>query len=844
MLKPLTTSIVVAFVLISPAAAVELARLTPETWDEFAPAGKEVDCIYGDYVLRNDELVMVIAEPLPTRNANMTVRNVGGMLIDLTRREHQNDQLSCYYPNSLPATFDKPATVRVSVDGESVDAASVLIVRGQRIEWRCSTTTSADLKVTLRYVLEDGQPFVTAETTTHNTTQADATFELSDAIRADRTFDFGQEASTGLFWAHDEWFQQAYGVLVPDRTLVRGGSRGSVIAMVKDGTASVTLRADEKLDVSRRIFPAGSLLELRGIANRLTGQPGSPVVVTVNDLASPVAHAKISLAVDGVAYGSGRTDADGKLQFEFPTKPLRLTVEALGRETLEHDLPAFDPNNGHVEINLPPPGYVVGHITDAAGAPIPCKIAFHGIEGTATPDFGPESGDTAVKNLHYSHNGRFRQPIAPGKYETVISFGPEYDAVFQTMEVTRGQETELKATLQRVVDTAGWVSSDFHSHSTPSGDNTSSQLGRVQNLLCEHVEFCPCTEHNRISSYVPHLKSLGVEAFMGTCSGMELTGSPLPVNHQNAFPLLLKARTQDGGAPVTDADPEVQIERLALWDDQSDKLVQENHPNLVQIFGDRDLNGQPDAGFHKMFGFMDVVEVHPPHAIFKKPARNEKGELERNPIFHWMQLLNLGYRIPGVVNTDAHYNEHGSGGLRIYLQSSTDAPDKIDTMEMVHTAEAGHIIMTNGPFLEVKLQATAASEKPTGIPGDDVVAPDGKAVLSVRVQCPNWFDVNRVQVFLNGRAVESLNFTRRDTPEKFSDQITRFQAEIPLELQADTHVIVATTGEGLQIGRVMGTQWGRQPPTAVSNPIFVDVDGGGFKPNGDLLDLELTRKDN
>jgi molybdopterin-containing oxidoreductase family iron-sulfur binding subunit len=29
------------------------------------------------------------------------------------------------------------------------------------------------------------------------------------------------------------------------------------------------------------------------------------------------------------------------------------------------------------------------------------------------------------------------------------------------------------------------------------------------------------------------------------------------VNHQNAFPLLFKPRTQDGGAPVTDQNPEV-----------------------------------------------------------------------------------------------------------------------------------------------------------------------------------------------------------------------------------------------------------------------------------------------
>ncbi len=56
-----------------------------------------------------------------------------------------------------------------------------------------------------------------------------------------------------------------------------------------------------------------------------------------------------------------------------------------------------------------------------------------------------------------------------------------------------------------------------------------------------------------------------------------------------------------------------------MWDDASDKLVQINHPNIVQMVGDRDLNGSPDGGFEKMFGFMDVIEVHPLDTIFETP---------------------------------------------------------------------------------------------------------------------------------------------------------------------------------------------------------------------------------
>src|SRR5690606_1042490 len=145
-----------------------------------------------------------------------------------------------------------------------------------------------------------------------------------------------------------------------------------------------------------------------------------------------------------------------------------------------------------------------------------------------------------------------------------------------------------------------------------------------------------------------------------------------------------------------------------------------------------------------------------------------------NPIVHWLQMLNLGYRVPGVVNTDAHYNFHGSGWIRNYIKSPTDDPAQIETMDVVHAADHGHVLMTTGPFMTVALTAAQDSARPRGIMGDDVIAPGGKATLSVRVQCPNWMDVNRVQVFVNGQPKPELNFTRRTHPEWFGNDVVKF----------------------------------------------------------------------
>ncbi|MGI9495558.1 MAG: hypothetical protein ACR2NK_05880, partial [Mariniblastus sp.] len=63
-------------------------------------SGKEVDWIYGDYLLKNELISLTIAAPLATRDANMTIRRIGGSILDLTLNEPSNDQLSAYTPVS------------------------------------------------------------------------------------------------------------------------------------------------------------------------------------------------------------------------------------------------------------------------------------------------------------------------------------------------------------------------------------------------------------------------------------------------------------------------------------------------------------------------------------------------------------------------------------------------------------------------------------------------------------------------------------------------------------------------------------------------------------------------
>jgi hypothetical protein len=821
--------------LTTAASAADLVTLSPQTWDRYAPDGKEADAIHGDFVLANDQVIAVVAHPRRGRNANMTVREVGGCLIDLTRRDRPNDQLSAFYPG---AQLRALRFAGIEVEAPEVYEAAELdrvFVRARRVTLRLvATPMERTPDVEVAYTLRDGWTYVLITTTFANRGDKAVDADLLDSLRADRTFERSPEGAVDLFWVHDRHFGQAYGILAEGHKVRAANARATMLRYRNpEGKVAIRLEPGKTYSLARRIIPGADTFQVRSIADRLADRPARPATVTARSKGQPVAGAEVKLEREGALVGSGQTAADGLLDLDLGQGPATLTVSEPSRGSLAREIGPGA--SGPLTFDLPEPGVVVAQITDGQGGPIPCKVQFTGREGTPTPDFGPDSGEHAVKNLYYSHDGKFRRELAPGSYDVIVSHGPEYDAVFTTIDVARGRVTPLRASLGRTVKTDGWISADFHSHASPSGDNTSSQYGRVLNLLCEHVEFAPCTEHNRISTYEPHLKRLGAGRLMATCTGIELTGQPLPLNHQNAFPLVMRPGAQDGGAPTPDDDPELQIERLALWDGASEKLVQVNHPDIGWMFFDRNGDGEPDSGFAGMVGHMDVIEVHPPAQIFDGPTVQANGRAYNNTIRNWLQLLNKGRRIPGVVNTDAHYNFHGSGWLRNYLKNPTDDPAEIKTLHVVHAAERGRLVMTNGPFLEVSLRAGRGSSESGVGPGEDLSAPGGEATLHVRVQCPNWFDVDRVQVLVNGRPVESLNFTRKGSSGRFSDSAVKFDQEIPLRLEGDAHVIVATIGEGSKLGPVMGPEHASERPVAVANPIFVDVDGGGFKANGDAL---------
>lgn len=172
----------------------------------------------------------------------------------------------------------------------------------------------------------------------------------------------------------------------------------------------------------------------------------------------------------------------------------------------------------------------------------------------------------------------------------------------------------------------------------------------------------------------------------------------------------------------------------------------------------------------------------------------------------------------------------------MYMPSASDEPAQIDWRENVRHAKQGRSILTTGPFLTVQTDDGT-------LPGGTTRAKGGGATLRVTIQCTDWIQIDRVQGLVNGRQPAALNFTRARTPDRFRDGVVQFEADIFVPLSQDAHLIVVARGENSTLQTGYGTSpQSRMRPTACNNPIFVAVDGGGFRPNGDTLDWPLPTK--
>ncbi len=788
------------------------------------PGGKEADGIRGDFVLRNDKVEAVISCNAPNRRANMSTFYGAdgvspGSLYDLTLLGAKNDQLVAYCPGGHgPVSY-------VRIIGKKVPGEAA-------VESVTTAGMNGGIYKKNEYRIKDGLQGLFITTLWRNETDK----PQKVATKSDFTrFNSTGETVEGIYWA--DAVNPAHRCGYALGTLKVAGAE-------KVGD-TLQIAPGKEVTITRFFAVGGSPAQAVGEALEAKGIPVGLVEATLTgrgtdqrDYPLDLGHLSIDL---GKSQLKAYPDASGKILCKLPAGSYPMTAADIGRTSVKATVNVEAGGNVKPALGLGLASRIRFDITDEAGVSIPCKAHFEPLDKDAPKlDLGPKERAHGCVDQYHSEKGQFYVALPPGKYRVVVVRGPEYGHLSQEVTLAPEQEFAFKGVLKRLVDTKGWISADFHNHSTPSGDNVCDTDGRLINIAVEHLEFTPTTEHNRFYDWEPIIRELGLSPFIKTVKGVEMTGSR---QHINAFPFEPEAYAQDGGAPVWNDDPRITALTLRRWQgERADRWIQFNHPNLSNMFIDRDGDGAADGGFVSVGGMIDGMESQngpgtnilsdAPFEVSRSPgALAAKATMVRE--FIWRQLLNQGRRLVAVGVSDAHsVYGNGVGAWRIYLPSSTDDPAKIDWAELAPRAKAGNIILTTGPFLEV-------STTDGKIAGEDVRSIGG-VDLKVRVQCTDWQDINRVQVLVNSRPDPKLNFTRETHPDMFQDGVVKFDRTLHIPLQQDAHLIVVAMHETMGMKTGFGTSaYATMRPCAYNNPIYVDVDGGGFTPNGDTLDYEL-----
>jgi len=823
-MKPVPVCILLSCLLMTSfaCAAPEAFEVGPKDTARL-PGGKEADGIIGDFVLRNDKVEAVISHNAPLRRANMSTFYgadgvTPGCLYDLTLRGANNDQLVIFTPSGQQGRVSWVRVVKDGSDGEAI------------IETVVTAANNNGLYKRHEYFLSDGLQGIVINTTLRNEGK-----EPRKGSVEDRWTKFTSTGSAlGVTWgdAEDPADRAGYAYAWASNENTKAPPR------------ELNLKPGEEIKFARFLAvgqsPAeavGEVLWVRGAVARVRGN-------VTDDSGKPVTTAKVEFDLGGKKVAA-YPDANGQFELRLPGGDYDVTASDIGRESVTAKV-SIDPRKKiaftSADFKLGASSAIEFDIKDDAGRSIPCKAQFVGVNGTKNPDLGPKLRAHGCVDQYHSEKGQYRVQLPPGEYDVVVTRGIEFGHLKQRVKLDAGKAAKVKGTLKRLVDTTGWVSADFHNHSTPSGDNTCGTPDRVINLAAEHIEFAPTTEHNRLFDWRPTINALGLSNELQTVPGMELTGGGA---HFNSFPLEPEPFTQDWGAPVWNKDP--RITAVTLRNHQGENLhryIQINHPDLVENFIDRDGDGRADGGFIALGQLIDAYETQnysdskilggAPFSIGR--GRDGKESVNHLREFIWLQLLNQGARHIGVAVCDAHaVYGNGVGGWRMYLPSKSDKPAEIDWQEMSRHAKAGRSYLTTGPFLQV------TTEDGRG-PGEDVRA-NGSLKLHVRVQCTDWLDIDRVQVLVNGRQRADLNFTRATHAKMFKDGVLKFDQRIEVPLSEDSHVIVVAYGENSTLKTGYGTSdQAKIHPCAYHNPIWVDADGGGFKANGDTLGYPLPVK--
>lgn len=610
---------------------------------------------------------------------------------------------------------------------------------------------------------------------------------------------------------YDRWFA------------VGQGDVGSVVQALLEARGDATARVDG------HVVEAGTGVSLTGV-HVFAFRAGSeaPWLEWTTDVGDdPVA--------DG-SFGGVLPPGDWELMAYAEGRPLgeRVAVSLAAGDSLE------------LVLESPQPGSVSFEIRDGTGIRVPSKITF-----VRTDDVDvrrPVLGDGYIGGrpaaVRFAPYGQGQLVLPPGEYQAIASRGLEYEVdISPPFTVGPATHTDLDLTVIHSVDTYGWISADFHVHAEPSHDSGVSLEDRVSTMVSEGIEFFSSTDHDAITDYRPVVEDMGLEQWVSTAIGLEVT--TIEVGHFLGFPLLHDYLVDQGGAfDWTDLTPAEIVDGIRLLGDPAaadEPLVFVGHPRdgilgYFDQFGLSHYESQGDAplvepsvvvqltnpllaagNFSTDFDALELLNSKrfefirtptttelldyaadpdsvPVYDMIERTMEEQDGLWDgtytlgggghEGGVDDWFNLLNLGFRYTALGNSDTHGKTSVESGCpRNFVVSDSDDPGFQDAEAVASAVREGRVVASYGPF--VRFWADSPDQ---GV-GSTVVA-DGEVVLGFEVQSPSWFDVERVEVYENGSLIAEYAIPSPNT------DILNLSEQLPVDPDGDAWYVVIALGSG------------------------------------------------
>ena len=408
----------------------------------------------------------------------------------------------------------------------------------------------------------------------------------------------------------------------------------------------------------------------------------------------------------------------------------------------------------------------------------------------------------------YTGSGRASLLIPEGEYIIYAGRGFEYSIDSTMVKIKAGEQLSRKLTLQRDVQTDGWLSSDTHIHTlTHSGHGDATAKERALTIAGEGIELPVITEHNKLVDFSEVAKEMKMNSFFTIIPGNEVT---TPVGHFNVFPF-----------SHTDTAPDHQVKN---WKELSKNLSPSNN-RLIILNHAQDIHNsfRPfDPTRHiSVAGFgVDKWEI-PANAM----EIVNSGALQHDPmtlVHDWFGLLNRGYKITPVGASDSHdVSRYLVGQARTYVKSDASDGGEIAVNEVVRDMRAGKVMVSFGLLPKVTVN------KKYG-PGDEVLH-SRNTIVDIEVAGPGWLVADRVILYANGIKIREEKIKTGDA----AGSKWKGQWKVPTQ-KNDVFLVVVAEGAGAYLPywpivkpyQPVNKSW--KPYTiGVSGAIWIDSDGNG-----------------